>query len=98
MKYKKIKKIKKNSETCDVYHLEVEKNHNFFANGLCVHNCYRGEMKLKLFNFSNVPYNIKTGDRVAQIVLNFSLVDFNVEWGKVKNTERGSSGFGSTGK
>jgi dUTPase len=98
MKYKKIKRIKKNSEQSDVYHLEVEKNHNFFANGLCVHNCYRGEIGLKLFNFSSNPYNIKTGDRVAQIAINFSLVDFGVEWGKVKNTDRGSGGFGSTGK
>lgn len=73
-------------------------NHDVVAFQGVVDGGYRGEMKLKLFSFSNNPYIIKTGDRVSQIVLNFSLVDFNVEWGKVKNTERGSSGFGSTGK
>ena len=59
---------------------------------------FRGEIQIKLFSFSNTPYYIKTGDRVAQIAINFSLVDFGVEWGKVKNTDRGSGGFGSTGK
>jgi dUTP pyrophosphatase len=59
---------------------------------------YRGNVQIKLFNLSNIPYSVKTGDRVAQIAVNFSLIDFGVDWGKVKNTDRGSGGFGSTGK
>lgn len=41
MKIKSIKKIKKEN----VYDLEITDNHNFFANGICVHNCVRGLMK-----------------------------------------------------
>lgn len=32
-------KITKKTEKIPVYDIEVEDNHNFFANGLCVHNC-----------------------------------------------------------
>jgi len=72
--------------------------HDVIAFQGVIDNSYRGEIGLKLFNFSSNPYNIKTGDRVAQIAINFSLVDFGVSWGKVVNTDRGSGGFGSTGK
>lgn len=30
---------------------------------------YRGEVKVLLFNFSNVDFTIKKGDRIAQLVL-----------------------------
>ena len=53
---------------------------------------------MKLFNFSNTTYNIKSGDRVCQITLKYSLVDFAVEWGRVVESDRGGNGFGSTGK
>lgn len=35
----KIKSIKILSEKKDVYDLKTQKNHNFFANGILVHNC-----------------------------------------------------------
>ncbi len=63
-----------------------------------IDNLYRGEIGLKLFNFSDNSYEIEVGDRVAQIAINFSLVDFSVGWGKVLDTTRGSKGFGSSGK
>lgn len=45
MKYVKIKTIKK-VPTQPVYHITVDKYHNFFANKLCIHNCdYRGTYK-----------------------------------------------------
>ena len=34
----KIKKIKQHND-CDVYDITTAKNHNFFANGILVHNC-----------------------------------------------------------
>lgn len=61
-------------------------------------NGYRGELEIKLFNFSTLPYVIKSGDRVAQILVKYSITDFGVEWGKTVPTQRGSNGFGSTGK
>lgn len=47
MNFTKIKSIKK-TQSKDVYNLTVEKNHNFFANNLCLHNCgYTGQIKLR---------------------------------------------------
>ena len=58
---------------------------------------YRGEIKVILVNISNNKYTIKPGDRIAQMVLSkfvqgqFELVE------NLDKTNRGSSGFGSTG-
>ena len=58
---------------------------------------YRGEIKVILVNLSNTPYELKPGERVAQLVVaRFT----RVEWESVKvlgETERGAGGFGSTG-
>lgn len=57
---------------------------------------YRGELKVILKNISNDLYKIKCGDRIAQLVIvPIKLVDFHDSW---NDTERGSGGFGSTGK
>jgi dUTP pyrophosphatase len=59
---------------------------------------YRGEIKVILSNFSKVPFKIERGDRIAQLV--FARYE-KVELTEVENlidTERGSGGFGSTGK
>ena len=58
---------------------------------------YRGNVGIKLFNFGNTDYQVKTGDRIAQMVIYMENIDFDVEWGKVVETTRGSGGFGSTG-
>lgn len=58
---------------------------------------YRGEVKVILFNLGQEPFCIKSGDRIAQLVLNrvvqaeFILVD------QLNETKRGSGGFGHTG-
>ena len=62
---------------------------------------YRGEVGIILVNLSNEPYVINTGDRIAQGVIanvinsNFSKL---INKDNLSNTERGMSGFGSTGK
>lgn len=62
---------------------------------------YRGELKVLLWNTSMVPYEIKKGDRIAQIVIqevpliSWKEVDSVSELSK---TERGAGGFGSTGQ
>jgi dUTP pyrophosphatase len=59
---------------------------------------YRGQVKVGLINHSKVPYEIAKGDRVGQIVIHqvpqvkLKLVD------SLTDTNRGSNGFGSTGK
>jgi dUTP pyrophosphatase len=62
---------------------------------------YRGEVGIIAVNLSNDEYTIQPGERIAQAVLINVLgqrkckLD-NVE--KISETERGDSGFGSTGK
>jgi dUTP pyrophosphatase len=63
-----------------------------------IDNNYRGELGLKLFNFSNKEYIIHSGDRVAQLVIYYENIDFSIEWGSVTPSNRGDKGFGSSGK
>lgn len=57
---------------------------------------YRGNIKVPLKNLSDSPYKIKQGDRIAQLVIMpVLLVGFIDAW---NDTERGSGGFGSTGR
>jgi dUTP pyrophosphatase len=59
---------------------------------------YRGEIKVLLINLSNQPFEIKTGERIAQMVI---AEHARVEWEAVNDlndTARGAGGFGSTGK
>jgi deoxyuridine 5'-triphosphate nucleotidohydrolase len=72
--------------------------HDVFCVAGIIDNEYRGEIKVKMMNFSKAPYEIKTGDRIAQLVINYLLNDFGVEFGKSLPTSRGNGGFGSTGK
>ena len=59
---------------------------------------YRGEIKIILINSSKKSFVVKSGDRVAQMILS------PVAKGKLKEvkilprTTRGKGGFGSTGK
>ena len=59
---------------------------------------YRGEVKILLANLSNEPYELKDGDRIAQLVV---AKCERIEWRIVKEldeTARGSGGFGHTGR
>lgn len=59
---------------------------------------YRGEWGVILLNTSDTPYQIKEGERIAQVI--FYKVE-NVEIEKTENLSnhsRGEGGFGSTGK
>jgi dUTP pyrophosphatase len=57
---------------------------------------YRGEIKIILKNISEDPYKIQRGDRIAQLVIMPVLLpEFTDIW---NDTERGTGGFGSTGK
>ena len=59
---------------------------------------YRGEIKVILVNLSNEPFELKPGERIAQLVV----AQFTrIEWESVSElseTERGAGGFGSTGR
>ena len=59
---------------------------------------YRGEIKVILVNLSGEPFEIVPGERIAQMVI---ARHQQVEWEQVDKldaTDRGTGGFGSTGK
>jgi dUTP pyrophosphatase len=59
---------------------------------------YRGEIKVILINLGAEPFEVKRGDRVAQIV--FTRTE-RVRWQEVEllpESGRGQGGFGSTGR
>ena len=59
---------------------------------------YRGEIKIIVANLSSEPYELKPGERIAQMVVSRFT---QVEWEPVQElsqTERGAGGFGHTGK
>jgi len=59
---------------------------------------YRGEVKVILINLGEEIFEIRRGDRIAQMVVSpVSAVGFS-EKDTLNETERGSSGFGSTGR
>jgi len=59
---------------------------------------YRGEIKVILYNSSDLVYTINHGDRIAQMVV---APVMQVEWEpteELETTDRGEGGFGHTGK
>lgn len=59
---------------------------------------YRGEIKVLLINHGDAPFEIKRGDRIAQLVVApVSAVTF-IERKSLGDTERGEQGHGSTGR
>jgi dUTP pyrophosphatase len=59
---------------------------------------YRGEIKVLLINLGDKDFEIKKGDRIAQaVVAPVIQVEF-LEVENLRETKRGSGGFGSTGK
>ena len=59
---------------------------------------YRGEIKVIMINLSKKKFVIKSGDRIAQIVLCPVIKTKLREVKKLPRTLRGKGGFGSTGK
>jgi dUTP pyrophosphatase len=59
---------------------------------------YRGELKVILINLGDVPFEIRRGERIAQLVVApVSQVNFTLRE-TLDATERGAGGFGSTGR
>ena len=73
--------------------------------GISLANCvgvvdsdYRGEIKVPLINHSNEPFTVNNGDRIAQFVIMPVIIPDFIETEELDDTERGTGGFGSTGK
>ena len=59
---------------------------------------YRGEVKVILANLGGEPFEVKRGERIAQLVPAPVLRAGFVEVGDLDETGRGAGGFGSTGR
>ena len=58
---------------------------------------YRGEVGVILANFGNEPFEVRKGDRIAQVVVAPVTQAEIVEVASLDETDRGAGGFGSTG-
>lgn len=58
---------------------------------------YRGEIHVGLRNSSRVPYTVKPGERIAQLILMPVCTPPVAEVDELSETRRGEGGFGSTG-
>lgn len=72
-----------------------------FKSGILAHpgvidQNYRGDLGVLLYNHRQTSYNVKKGDRIAQLVVQYN-IHMNVEWGMAQQTDRGEKGFGSSG-
>ncbi len=59
---------------------------------------YRGEIGIIVVNLSNTMVTIKDGDRICQMVINKVEQAQLIEVDTLNETERGTGGFGHTGK
>lgn len=72
--------------------------HNITSGEGVVDEGYTGSIRVKLVNHGNEPYMVNKGDKISQLVIlpilkpTLEIVD------SLEETERGSNGFGSSGK
>ena len=71
--------------------------HDITATGL-VDEGYDGEILVKLFNHGNNDYEVKAGDKVGQLVVMPVLYEPVEIVNSIQGGERGSRGFGSSGR
>jgi len=63
----------------------------------CIDSNYRGEVRVHLYNHGNAPFEIKKGDRIAQLLtIPVFLQDYQ-QVDELDDTDRGEKGFGSSG-
>lgn len=73
--------------------------------GVSLPNCvgvidsdYRGELIVPLRNFGDKPYTVQPGERIAQLVIVPVALPRLEEARELSSTQRGTGGFGSTGR
>lgn len=72
--------------------------HGITTLGGVIDSSYRGEYMIVLLNTSQVPYEIKKGDKIAQLVIT-PIVHAEIEHAEnLESSIRGEKGFGSSGR
>ncbi len=59
---------------------------------------YRGEVKVILINLGDTDFEIKRGERIAQMIIAPVTQAQLISVDELDDTQRGTGGFGSTGK
>ena len=75
--------------------------YNIVSCGGTIDEPYRGSIKVKLYNLGLLPYRVKDGDKIAQIVImdcHKPELEVCFDLDALGARDRGSSGFGSTGR
>jgi len=76
----------------------LNRNHQIVCCGGVIDENYRGSIVVMVYNFSNEPYIIKAGDKIAQMVIQpYATPDMELVT-ELGDTDRGDAGFGSTGR
>ena len=71
--------------------------HGILAHPGIIDNQYRGDLGVCVYNHGSIPYTVKKGDKIAQLVV-YKVIDSEVEWSEeIDETKRGEKGFGSSG-
>lgn len=84
------------------YEVQVRGRSGLASDGIVAHvgtvdSGYRGELSVMLVNLTDRPFQVKAGDRVAQIVIAPIIVPAIKVTDVVGTSDRGANGFGSTG-
>jgi dUTP pyrophosphatase len=92
-------------------HVQIPKNHVGYIkskSGLMVKHGltadgtidagYVGSIRVKLFNHTAEDYTFKAGEKIAQLVIHPIITPKPVVVDELEDTERGTGGFGSTGR
>lgn len=74
--------------------------HGIITYGNVIDSGYRGEVHVGVFNLSQEPYTFEPGNKVAQMIIHsYENVKFKeVTEDQLSKSDRGTRGFGSTGK
>lgn len=75
----------------------LDHKHGITCHGL-VDAGYTGSVRVNLYNCSDVDYQVKAGDKIAQMVIVPVLTPELLQVGDIDGGERGDAGFGSTGR
>lgn len=72
-------------------------NHDITSDGV-IDMGYTGSIRVKLYNHGTEDYHVKRGDKISQLVIVPVLMPTLDVVDELEDTERGSAGFGSTGR
>ena len=78
-------------------HSGLSVKHQINVGASVIDSDYRGRIKVLLQNMGDVPFDVKIGDRIAQIIFEPILLNKLIEVKDLPITNRNTSGFGSTG-